>query len=553
MDRPRPVEIAPDTWWVGRRLTNDEFQCHAYLLVNGSDSVLLDPGSPLTIDTTMDLVSQVIDLQDIKYLVCHHPDPDIAASLPILSRVLDRDDVLVVTEWRARALLKHYGHRFEYWLVEDHDWRMPLSDGRDLEFQLTPYLHFPGAFMSYDTGTRVLFSSDLFGGFVPDSDILVSHDLDYILESARPFHQHYMPSTALLQAGLERVRHRWPDIEVIAPQHGHVIPKTLVAGAFAGLQRIECGVFALSDADHDLRRLLRLAEARAQLTEALLNVADPGALVASLDAVLRHTHQASGCALYIDGPAEGWERWRDGARALVDAPPSDAHAVVELLGSPVALLSIGMTTAGEPAADVLRMVQDMAEAIRPAVDQYVTHLRDEHRISTLRLASLTDPLTGLRNRRALDSELPTGDYALLSLDLDHFKLVNDEFGHASGDRVLAATAVALQSSIRNYDAAYRLGGEEFLVTLPGQSAADAMLVAERIRSTVASRDFSGLAPGGRVTVSIGISEARAGEADVFDDVLARADSALYTAKRRGRDRIEVDGQPAPSERAPVDR
>lgn len=542
MDSSRPVEIAPDTWWVGRRLIDDEFQCHAYLLVNGSDSVLFDPGSPLTIDTTLDLVSQVIDLQDIKYLVCHHPDPDIAASLPILGRVLDRDDVQVVTEWRARALLKHYGHRFDYWLVEDHDWQLPLAAGHALEFQLTPYLHFPGAFMTYDTSTRVLFSSDLFGGFVPDSGVLIADDLEYVLQNARPFHQHYMPSTALLQAGLGRVRHRWPDIELIAPQHGHLIPAPLVAGAFAGLEQIDCGVFALSDADHDLRRLLRLAEAKAQLTEALLNVADPGALVASLDSVLRHTHQASGCALFIEGPSDGWERWSEGAKTLVDGPPADAHAVVVLEGTPVALLSIGITSDGEPADDVLRMVQEMAAAIRPAVDQYLTRLRDLHRMTALRLASLTDPLTGLRNRRALDTELPTGQYSLLSLDLDHFKFVNDRFGHASGDQVLAVTTAALLAAIRDGDSAYRMGGEEFLVVLPGQDAHDALHIAERIRQTIGALDFSGHAPDGRVTVSIGISQAEPGASTVFDDVLARADAALYDAKGHGRDRVEMAEQ-----------
>ncbi len=187
-------------------------------------SVLVDPGSPLTIEETLDRVSDIASVDSIKYLVCHHADPDIAASLPYLSTRLTRDDVEVVTEWRAAALLKHYGHRFPYYLVEEHDWVLPLTADRRLEFQLTPYLHFPGAMVSYDTATGTLFSSDLFGGFVPDNDILVSDDVDYIIENATPFHQHYMPSHELLAAGLTRIQQRWPYIQRIAPQHGHVIP-----------------------------------------------------------------------------------------------------------------------------------------------------------------------------------------------------------------------------------------------------------------------------------------------------------------------------------------
>ncbi len=170
MNSDQPMRLAGDVWWVGARLDDDLFQCHAYFIDNGDDSVLLDPGSPLTIGQTLDKVAQIADVDSIRYLVCHHPDPDIAASLPWLSDLLTRHDVEVVTEWRAQALLKHYGHRFDYYRVEEHDWKVPLGAGRDLEFQLTPYLHFPGAMVSYDTGTRTLFSSDLFGGFVPDTD-----------------------------------------------------------------------------------------------------------------------------------------------------------------------------------------------------------------------------------------------------------------------------------------------------------------------------------------------------------------------------------------------
>jgi flavorubredoxin len=81
MDPKSAVEVATGVWWVGRRLEDDEFQCHACLLVNGEESVLLDPGSALTVDDTVARIEQVADLSLIKYLVCHHPDPDIAAAL----------------------------------------------------------------------------------------------------------------------------------------------------------------------------------------------------------------------------------------------------------------------------------------------------------------------------------------------------------------------------------------------------------------------------------------------------------------------------------------
>ena len=546
-----PLEIAEGVWWVGARLPNDSFQCHAYYIDNGSAGVLIDPGSTLTIGQTLEKVARIAPLDSIKYLVCHHSDPDIAASLPYLSALLTRDDVLVVTEWRARALLKHYGHRFEYYLVEEHDWAVPLASGRDLEFQLTPYLHFPGAMVSYDTRTATLFSSDLFGGFVPDTGILVSHDLGHIIENARPFHQHYMPSTELLTAGLTRIRHRWPGIRRIAPQHGHIIPGEIVNDAFTALMGIDCGVFTLADADVDLKRLLRLSEARTRLTEVLLTIANPTTLVAAMNTILGPTHGALECALFIELPDEGWTMWGLGLAQPVRRAPNPRWPAVDLPGTPAALLSIHTRDDEHLDDDLMRMLQKMVLTFRPAVDQFLKQDQEMKRSAVLRAAAMTDPLTGLGNRRSLEAQTPVGEYALISLDLDHFKNVNDTFGHAAGDEILRRVAVVFKNAVRAGDSVYRLGGEEFLICLPKAAEESALAIAERIRATVKGLDLTGYAPGGGITVSVGIATTTGGDAGDFTQMLERADAALYDSKAGGRDRITVRrgplGLPLPDE------
>jgi two-component system, cell cycle response regulator len=534
-----PVQIADQVWWVGVRLPNDRFQCHAYYLDIEGNGVLLDPGSPLTIEATLAKVARIAPLESIAYLVCHHADPDISASLPYLSEHLTRPDVQLVTEWRAAALLKHYGHRFGYYLVEEHGWRLPLAGDRRLEFQLTPYLHFPGALVSFDTATRTLFSSDLFGGFVPDNEILVADDADYIIENARPFHQHYMPSTELLAAGLTRVQHRWPQIDRIAPQHGHVIPGPLVDAAFEGLKEIECGVFALADADLDLQRLLHIAEARTQITDALLTIADPTALVGAMNGILAATHEARDCALFIDLPDQGWTMWGLGHSRPVRRRPPEDWPTVALPGEPVALLAIHTADDAHPDADLLDMLRGLAATVRPAIDQYLNDFQQARRVADLRRAAMTDPLTGLGNRRALEAHVPAGDYSLISLDLDHFKLVNDTYGHPAGDGVLSQVAAVLVDSVRHEDAVYRIGGEEFLLVLPAAPEDRALQVAERIRSAVPALDLTGQAPDGRVTVSIGLVTVEDGHDGTFRDALKAADSALYASKANGRNRVTV--------------
>jgi diguanylate cyclase (GGDEF)-like protein/PAS domain S-box-containing protein len=162
-----------------------------------------------------------------------------------------------------------------------------------------------------------------------------------------------------------------------------------------------------------------------------------------------------------------------------------------------------------------------------------------------------DYLTGLYNRRAFDAALRDAmqlaeqraePLALLLLDIDHFKRINDRHGHEMGDRVLQSIARQLGASLRSTDLLARWGGEEFAILLAGTSLQGALVFADRLRTQVAEHRLQGLS----VTVSIGIGELRRGEQ--ADGLLSRVDSALYRAKHAGRNQVRVDDE-AGEERA----
>lgn len=547
-----PIDLGHGVWWVGMRLPNDRFQSHAYYLHHPDGGVLFDPGSPVTIEATMAKVARIADPQSIRWLVCHHPDPDIASALPWLSEVLQSDQVKVVTEWRAAALIKFYGFRFDTWLVEEHGWQLPLAEDRVVEFQLTPYLHFPGAFVSYDRTSGILFSSDLFGGFVPDSTVLISDDLPSILQAARPFHQHYMPSSELLAAGLKRIQRRWPRINCIAPQHGHIIASGAVAGAFEGLSRLECGVFSIGDADDDLRRLLRLAETRTRLIATLLDASEPGDLPEVLNHELGGSQRSVSCSLWLRLPPQAglapqaWIHWsgRNTSRPSPEGPP-EGEGRVPLPGHPPALLLLQTREGGPLDPDLLDLLKERAPAIRQVLDRWLQRSETEDQLRILRNEAHTDPLTGLLNRRALEQAVPVGSYGLICLDLDRFKAVNDTFGHDAGDRVLLQVVQALRSCHRQADRLYRLGGEEFLITLPDSDVETVRRVAERSRRAVGDLPLAGLAPGGRITISAGVVAVKDQPVEGFRACLRSADRALYEAKRQGGDAVVVREPPDP--------
>jgi two-component system, cell cycle response regulator len=180
--------------------------------------------------------------------------------------------------------------------------------------------------------------------------------------------------------------------------------------------------------------------------------------------------------------------------------------------------------------------------------RYTERLRDNVQMS-IEMA-ITDALTGLFNRRYMESHLATlveqaasrgKPLALLVLDIDYFKAINDGHGHDAGDEVLREFSLRIRKSIRNIDLACRYGGEEFVIVMPETDLAVATMVAERIRRRIATEPFA-IQQGGRnleVTISIGIAAIGAA-GDTAAAILKRADTALYRAKRDGRNRVVPD-------------
>lgn len=160
-------------------------------------------------------------------------------------------------------------------------------------------------------------------------------------------------------------------------------------------------------------------------------------------------------------------------------------------------------------------------------------------------AAIVDELTGAYNRRYMNAMLANAinfksryntTYSVLSIDIDHFKSINDEYGHSVGDKVLRQLTDLLQQSLRKVDIVFRVGGEEFNILLSESDLQQAAKVAEKIRSAIQN----GLALYSReITVSIGVGELKSGES--MDDLLKRCDKALYKAKEQGRNRVCLAG------------
>ncbi len=219
-------------------------------------------------------------------------------------------------------------------------------------------------------------------------------------------------------------------------------------------------------------------------------------------------------------------------------------SLVMALAVPLAVFSIVGASSGLRAFAAMVLTVAMINVVLSVVGELQSALVQQ---------AITDPLTGAWNRRHFDDRLmqmqqqPPLDAVdrapnvLLALDIDHFKTVNDRHGHAVGDEVLKALVQLVNQRKREGDQLFRTGGEEFVLLLPRILPEDARRVAEELRQRVETTE---LAPGLRVTVSIGLSPQLPGR--VASPWLAAADGALYEAKRKGRNRVVVAPAPAPS-------
>ena len=189
------------------------------------------------------------------------------------------------------------------------------------------------------------------------------------------------------------------------------------------------------------------------------------------------------------------------------------------------------------AEDFMRLFEIAAEELGRLLSLEDSRLRLYHQ-------AIRDPLTGLFNRKQILDMLSLEldqcgrfghNLSIMLVDFDHFKAINDRFGHAVGDQVLSAMAERMVIGLRKVDQLGRIGGEEFLVYCPQTDLEGARILADRLRETVVVDAVPGLPPNDRVTLSIGLASWEGAE-DSIKDLLARADQALYRAKAEGRDR-----------------
>lgn len=223
----------------------------------------------------------------------------------------------------------------------------------------------------------------------------------------------------------------------------------------------------------------------------------------------------------------------------------------------VSLVTYALLVPGSVFESHYQMISFLVTCMMASVLSFIFAFRTRNQRDRLQLLAIHDPLTGARNRRAMNEELKiamashrrhSDSYGLLVMDLDHFKQINDRFGHHVGDQVLVAFVELIKRCSRKEDRLFRFGGEEFLLLLPNTGLEGLHTAAQNLLRSVQQELES---PGGGVTVSIGGAILHSGEH--WESWLQRADECLYRAKSEGRNRAAIVDAPGHPDRLAANR
>ncbi|NCB42566.1 MAG: diguanylate cyclase [Clostridia bacterium] len=498
MKKTDSIEIAEGIYWVGARHKNAGLQCNPYLVVDGNEAVLIDPGSVLDCEYVYSNICSIVDPKTIRHIIVHHQDPDLCSSLPILEKV--DFNFKIVTHWRTSLLVKYYGIKSDFYIVNENKFQLTLESGRIFYFFPAPYLHFPGAIMTYDQKTQTLFSGDVFGAF-SDADSLYAQD-DYI-EKMKTFHEHYMPSNQILRPVMENLLKT--PITIIAPQHGSIIDKNILEHIKI-LRDLECGALLRpvkkklieSGGYKAVCEIVLKRCAGLYGIEEITSIFDGTAIILNLDATIKETI------------LPGYELWDLIFERIFTAKGIQWLIALEPLTK---MLSIEYNIPLPQSISGNLLYAEMETMKLSEENKILLETKDELERGLVQVQEkiIRSSVTGFYNSdffkkylfeevRRLCELKSEKSSTLVLISLDQIENIKYKYGDAAVDDIFRITASLLSEMREDYQTYFKLQGSLFACVLPYVSSERAYTIAEQVRNTISlSKKYVQ-----QITASIGV-------------------------------------------------
>lgn len=491
------VEIGAGCYWVGAYDKEEGLHCNPYLIVSDGEGILIDPGSVLDYERVLAKITQIIPLEKISYIVLNHQDPDLCSAVPLLEKAGFQGEV--ATYWRTAVLLKFYGITSRYYLVNEHDYELSFKSGRKLQFLQAPYLHFPGSIMTYDPQTKILFSSDVFGGFTHNWELWANGNY---MEAMKVFHENYMPSNDIMRPVMEMLLNM--DIVMIAPQHGSII-KADVKKHIKTLRDLECGAF-LNPLKKELTKSGGFTSVVNRVLKRYYSTFDKKEVIALFDDTDIVINRETG--VVEDYNCTGDKLWNLLFDIIFAKKGMGWVSIVETLVSKLTYqYDIPFPSVFESQIfDIEKRTEILAsenQKLKELNDRLVSNLH------TAQEKLMKCPVTGIYNasffRNYLKAELANiddnnRDSCLMVIDLDGFSKLSFKFGYKIEEEMLQNMAYLLKQFKQDTHVLFKLESASFAYYLPDAVDIDVLSMAESLRNMIGGSDIF-VAP---VTASIGL-------------------------------------------------
>lgn len=525
MDITQPIPVADGLWWVGTQQTDQTLQCNPYLMLHGGSAILFDPGSVLDFAVVSEKVSSLIPIGKLDAIVCSHQDPDLCSSLPLFEKAGFTGPYCC--HQRTANIIEFYGIKRPFYHVDRHGYRFPLVDGSEIHFLPAPYLHFPGAIMSYLPEQKVLISGDLFGSIGTRWNLFASEGYE---ETMKTYHEAYMPAHDIMKPVMDQLSDY--DIRIICPQHGSII-NSEVSKYIQTLRDLQCGVFL-----NPVRKNLLMAG---------------GYLTLCNQIVKRYEHLFSKKELqksFANSPFTYSAKERKIVKTSLaehDVFNSFFNLIAEKNGMSwitvvapmVELLSKEYAI---PLPDLFRtLVFDSASHLASKDSELQTislqKVNLEKRLHSLEESLYRDPVTGLYNqnfhrrfaKEVMELLADEGKpFHFIMVSIDNLAQINLDFGSAEGDETMRRLAMMIGQHIEETSQAFRFTGAIFGIYCTQWNRQEVEQKASNLLSLAAESEAF-IVP---ITLSIGLFSSTEIPRSISGDIAQMVEVTTQTARYR---------------------
>ncbi|WP_332447779.1 diguanylate cyclase [Sphaerochaeta sp.] len=500
IDLSKPVQIAEGLWWVGSESTHRNLQCNPYLYTHEGWGILFDPGSKLDGRIVLEKTMSLIDIDHLQAIVLSHQDPDLASAVPYFEEAGFKGEVCC--HERTSLILQYYGFHSPFYLVNYHSFSYTLKSGAAIGFLFTPYLHFPGAIMSYLPQVQALMTGDVFGSITADWHLYAGESY---LDGMKAFHEVYMPSHEILSSAMESLQ-SYP-LRLICPQHGSIINKNLEM-YIDTLKTLSCGLFLepkelALPSEGGIRALLDQVVVRLITIHGTKEVAQrfrnaPFTISVKNQCIAKSTL----------GEEQLWDTFftfleeHDGMEFL-----SSISSLVERL---VKEYDLAMPKAF---ASLLFRTQKTAKESQAQLQEL------EQKVKQLEESKYRDPITGLYNQTFHEAFLSQQlkehkHFVSVVLSIDNLNRINLDFGISEGDKTMRLLSELLLAQVDADVQVCRLSGGVFALVCSNLAKEQAIKRASNIMMRIAEENRF-IIP---ITVSMGLFSSDELPASLQDDV-----------------------------------